>query len=165
MAGDLRLSTPMLKFGKCHDVVKQVDVMAILSRFDYVWIHKLIWLFSLTTTFSYFSHQLQNWTSKTSLKFGVKERPTITYQPYPGICIICTSVTAVFYTCFSFGIKNPISCQGSTFTQLRSLNGILLLTDDTKISKSSFDTKQSVVNKGSQYTLVWQALCQRWRKA
>ena len=165
MAGDLRLSTPMLKFGKCHDVVKQVDVMAILSRFDYVWIHKLIWLFSLTTTFSHFSHQLQNWTSKTSLKFGVKERPTITYQPYPGICIICTSVTAVFHTCFSFGIKNPISCQGSTFTQLRSLNGILLLTDDTKISKSSFDTKQSVVNKGSQYTLVWQALCQRWRKA
>ena len=155
----------MLIFGKCYDVVKQVDVMVIFSTFDYVWIHKLFWLFSLTTTFSIFSHQLQNWTSKTSLKFGVKERSTITSQPYPGTYIICTSVTAAFYACFSFGIKNPISCQGTTVTQLRSLNGILLLTDVLKINKSSFDTKQSVVSKGSQYTLVWQELCQRWRKA
>ena len=41
--------------------------------------------------------------------------------------------------------------QCSSFTQSRSLNGILLLTDDTKISKSSFDIKQSVVSIGSWY--------------
>ena len=51
----------------------------------------------------------------------------------------------------SLGIKNPIFCQGSSFTQSRSLNGILLLTDDTKINKSPFDMKQSVVSIGSQY--------------
>ena len=61
---------------------------------------------------------------------------------------------AVFYTCFSFGIKNPIPCQGNRFTQWRILNGILSLTDDTKINKSSFDMKQSVVSIGSQYTLA-----------
>ena len=51
----------------------------------------------------------------------------------------------------SLDIKNPISCQGSSFTQSRSLNGILLLTDDTKINKSTFDMKQPVVSIGSQY--------------
>ena len=51
----------------------------------------------------------------------------------------------------SFGIKNPISCQGNSFTQSRSLNGILLLTDDTKTNKSTFDMRQSVVSIGSQY--------------
>ena len=71
--------------------------MVIFSRFDHVWIHKPISLFSLRTTFSYFSHQLQNWTSKTSLCFGDKVRPKITYQPYSGIYTICTLVTAVFY--------------------------------------------------------------------
>ena len=41
------------------------------------------------------------------------------------------------YGCIlSQGIKNPIPCQGSSFTQLRSLNGILLLTDDTKINQA-----------------------------
>ena len=133
--------------------------MVIISRFDQVWTHKPISLFSFRTTFSKFSHQLQNWTSKTSLSFGVKERAKISYQPYPGIYIICTSVMAVFYTCFSFGIQNPIPSQGSSFTQSRSLNSILLLTDDTKKGKSSFDMKQAVVSIGSQYTLVWQALC------
>ena len=54
-------------------------------------------LLPLRTTFYHFSHQLQNWTSKTSLCLGVKEGSKITYQPYPGICIICNSVTAVFY--------------------------------------------------------------------
>ena len=122
--------------------------MVIISRFDQVWTHKPISLFSFRTTFSNFSHQLQNWTSKTSLSFGVKET-----------AIICTSVMAVFYTCFSFGIKNPIPCQGNRFTQWRILNGILSLTDDTKKGKSSFDMKQAVVSIGSQYTLVWQALC------
>ena len=73
-----------------------------------------------------------------------------------------TSVLAVFYTCSSFGIKNPIPCQESLFTQSRSLNGILY---DAKINKSSFDVKQSVLSIGSQYTLVWQTLCQRWRKS
>ena len=51
----------------------------------------------------------------------------------------------------SLGIKNPISCQRSSFTQSRSLNGILLLTDDTKIQKSTFDIKQSVVSIRSHY--------------
>ena len=62
---------------------------------------------------------------------------------------------------FSYGcilllsFKNWIPCQGSPFTQSRSLNGILLLTHDRKINKSSFDMKQSVVSKGSQYILAW----------
>ena len=59
------------------------------------------------------------------------------------------------YGCISsLGIKIPIPCLGSSFAQLRSLNSILLLTDDTKINRSSFDMKQSVVSIGSQYTLV-----------
>ena len=53
--------------------------------------------FSLSATSLHSSHQLQNWTSKTSLCFGVKERPKIAYQPYPGIYTICTSVTTMFY--------------------------------------------------------------------
>ena len=54
------------------------------------------------------------------------------------------------YSCIlSLEIKNPIFSQCSSFTQSRSLNGILLLTDDTKINKSSFDIKQSVVSIGS----------------
>ena len=140
--------------------------MVIFSRFDHPWIHKPISLFSLRTTFSHFSHQLQNWTSKTSLCFGVKERPKITYQPYAGIYIICTLVAEFF---LSLGIKKPIYCQGSSFTQLKSLNGLLLLTDDTQINKSSFDMKQPVVSIGLSvfniYIAVRQALCQRWRKA
>ena len=56
------------------------------------------------------------------------------------------------YSCIlSLGIKNPISCQGSSFTQSRSLNGILLLTDNTKINQV-LRMKQSVVSIGSQYT-------------
>ena len=40
------------------------------------------------------------------------------------------------YSCISsLDIKNPIPCQESSFTQLRSLNGIFLLTDDKKINK------------------------------
>ena len=60
-----------------------------------------------------FPHLIQNWNSKTSLCFGVKERSKITYQQYNGIYIIYTLVTAVLYTCFSFDIKNPIPCQVS----------------------------------------------------
>ena len=51
----------------------------------------------------------------------------------------------------SLGIKNPISCQESSFTQSRSLNSILLLTDDTKVNKPPFDIKQTVVSIGSRY--------------
>ena len=66
------------------------------------------------------------------------------------------------YSCIlSLGIKNQIPCQMSSFTESRSLNGILLLTDDTKINESSFDMKQSVVSIRSQYTLVRQTLSQR----
>ena len=42
--------------------------------------------------------KLQNWTSKTSLCFGVKETPKITYQPYPGIYIICMNLHHIFWT-------------------------------------------------------------------
>ena len=70
------------------------------------------------------------------------------------------------YGCIlSLDIKNPISCQGMSFKKSRFLNEILLLTNDTQISKSSFRMKQWFVSIGSQYALVWQALCQRWRKA
>ena len=54
----------------------------------------------------------------------------------------------------SLGIKNLISCQGSSFTQSRSLNGIVFLTYDTEINKSRFHMKLSVVSIGSQYTLT-----------
>ena len=114
--------------------------------------------------FLHFSHQLQNWTSKTFLCFGVKERPKITHQPHPGkytICmnseytlyfLDCHSVHSIYlsYSCvLSSDIKNPTSCQGSS---------IFSLTFGTKISKTRFDMKQSVVNIGSQYILtkVWQ---------
>ena len=70
------------------------------------------------------------------------------------------------YGCIlSLDIKNPISCQGMSFKKSRCLNEILLLTNDTKISKSSFGMKQSFVSIESQFALVWQALCQRRRKA
>ena len=46
------------------------------------------------------------------------------------------------YNCiFSLSIKNPISRQGSSFTQFRNPNGIFLLTDDTKTNKSSFENE------------------------
>ena len=60
----------------------------------------------------------------------------------------CHSVRSMYfsYSCIlSLSIKNPMSSQESSFTQSRSLNGILLI-DNTKINKASFDTKQSVVS-------------------
>ena len=69
----------------------------------------------------------------------------------------------MYFSCsciLSLAIKNPISCQGISFTQPRILSGILLLTENTKVNKSSFDIKQSVVSIGSQDTSACQALCQ-----
>ena len=62
--------------------------------------------------------------------------------------IQCTSITAAFYH-----VELKIQSPGSSFTPWRSLNGILLLSGNTKINKSRFLTKQSaVVSIGSQYT-------------
>ena len=134
--------------------------MVIFSSFDHVWIHKPVSPISLRTTFSHFSHQLQNRTSKTSLWFGVKERPMITYQPYRGIYVICTSVTAV---CYHFALKsNPLS--GEFIYTVEKSKWYPFINWWYK-TISSFDMKQSVVSIGSQYTMVWQALWQRWRKA
>ena len=126
--------------------------MVIFSRSGHVWIRKPISPFRLRTTFSHFSHQL--WNLKRDSKLYINHILEYIHQ--------YTSVLAVFYTCLSFGIKNSIPCQESLFTQSRSLNGILY---DAKINKSSFDVKQSVLSIGSQYTLVWQTLCQKWRKS
>ena len=75
-----------------------------LTIFEFI--NEYHFFLSVGITFSRFSHQFQNWTSMTSLCFGVKERPKITYQPYPGIYTICTSVTAVFYN-LALKIQSP----------------------------------------------------------
>ena len=47
------------------------------------------------------------------------------------------------YRCilYNLALKIQSSPIGSSFTQSRSLNGYLLLTDDTKINRLSFDMK------------------------
>ena len=132
--------------------------MVIFSRFDHVWIHEPISLFSLRRTFPHFSHKLQYWTSKTFHCFGANERPKITYQPYPGRCTICTSVIVVFYH-MALKIQSPVRgvhlhSPEVHSREVHSLNGILLLTNDTKRNKSICDMKQSVVSIGSQYTSI-----------
>ena len=102
-------------------------------------------------------------TSHTNCKIELqrhKERPIITYQPYRGIYVICTSVTAV---CYHFALKsNPLS--GEFIYTVEKSKWYPFINWWYK-NISSFDMKQSVVSIGSQYTMVWQALWQRWRKA
>ena len=125
--------------------------MVIFSRFDYDWIHKP--LFSLRTTFFHFSHQLQKRISEIFLCFGVNERP-IPYQPYAGIYIICTSVTAIFYH-LVLKIQSPI--RGVHYT-VEKPKWYPFINWWYKNKQSKYDMKQSVVSIGSQYRFVWQAL-------
>ena len=140
-----------------------------LAMFEFI--NQYHFSFSLSNLFP-LPHQLENWTSKTSLCFLV-----LTRNPYYITLmhinrLICININILIHinyiSTMSWNIHQmyfSCSCQGSSFTQSRSLNGVLLLTDDAKTNKWSFDMKQSVGSIWSKYTLVWQALCQRWRKA
>ena len=128
--------------------------MVIFSRLNHVWIHKPICLFSLKTTFFHFSHQLQNCISTISLCFGVKEGPKIPYQPYTGIHIICTSVTAMFY---HLVLKIQSAIRGVHYT-VKKPKWYPFINWWYKKKQSKFDMKQSVVSIGSQYRFAWQAL-------
>ena len=75
-----------------------------LTMFEFI--NQYHFFFSQNNLFSVFT-PVAKLNFKDSLCFGVKERPKITYQPYPGIYIICTSVTAVFYQ-LALKIQSPV---------------------------------------------------------
>ena len=90
------------------DVVKEVDVMIIFSRFDHVWIHKPILHFSLRTTFSHFSTSCKIEVQRLLLALVLKRDPKLnTNHILEYTSYVSTSVTAAFY-CLALKIQYPV---------------------------------------------------------
>ena len=140
-----------------------MDIMVIFWRFDHIWIHNSTSPFSWHNLFPLLLPIGKSSLVKTLLWCYETQKYIYIYILQSSMwlvvicrrdsgflnCYACTIFSGVSFWYFSnsfiwsLDIKNQICCQGSLSPQMRSLNGILLSSDNTKTNQvlSLNDTK------------------------